>query len=1127
MEKKDILFIERFGMGIVLDETYTPSESNKINLICESESYEDGLILIEENKDAFSIVSIKAFTTCAVELWQKEISVEYAYLTSKWAFKIAELLCNQEALISIILIQIGILVEVNEFDEAKSLATKGQNLCQNNDKFTHYLINLEEALEIIASKEKELYLEVDGECAICNRTFRVYDGGLHVVFSLKPHTLAKVAHCFSCNLIICFSCAEWEQAQNYGNNKITNSELQKALNTPHCPFCKNPIGSPQITKPKFELPLTDLIYFEKEAILNSINGHFEKLFCDHIRELLFANDLSTYIKYTKENILSIDQEFFKALETFIGEAEDKSTNRYINLLYDSTKLIVQKQQTSKDLYVTPVFAKIRKPPERVTGNYVEQLLQLANSYKQKSDLSRAMQEAKKAEKFAIQIVDSVRLVRAQMVQGLIYLEVQRIPEAMNLFRDALILAEKQDLKLLSAKLHGNLAGCYAQGEYKDAQKNIMHSQLALNLYKEIGDELGIGRTLNNIGITYIQQEDFEQALLYLEDAYLSKKKSGVISDIANTINALSFTHESLGNLDRAYDLARQALKICERESSPIDTFPIRIQLANIATKLGDENLAIKTLVDFTELFHKTVSKISDSSLRNDLYNRFAYGYHQLAMHFLKQDKVFDALQTIEAIEAFSLLEYLSYPVFMKMSSEYPIGDFDFVAEFSLPGIDENVIFNRLKKSKSLLIKYSFINNDLYAFIAIPKATNLVWKAHKIENFGYSEFLNWFLTPPIDQSSMPKCWFAPLHNFRGSLKGDVYQFEVPKDVFVNIMIDELIQIWDEKLIELGNLIYEPISDIIETSNLEKILFVPVGLISQIPLHALWNSLKNQKSMIIDNYEVVYCPSLKIYQASGNYDRNSHKSILILSDAEDNLPMSHYESKMIANVFRESKELNGKLASYSNLADEINNYDIIHIATHAIYDPFTANKSGLCLALENEVETNQQMLYVDGSGNITNERKNAIYRFVPIIDLFKELHLKPGTVVFLSACDSGNTIMNSRGYRYESIASAFLANGANCVICSQWPVDSLASCVFSILFYRFLANFDIPTSLNRAQRKMREITCREISDLLNRTSSDFNQIDQEFIRSYFYKDYADSDKPFSSVFYWGCFSVWGAP
>ena len=60
MANQNILFIERFGIGVSLDEVFSPNESETINLICQSESYENGLKLIQENKGVFSFVSIKA-----------------------------------------------------------------------------------------------------------------------------------------------------------------------------------------------------------------------------------------------------------------------------------------------------------------------------------------------------------------------------------------------------------------------------------------------------------------------------------------------------------------------------------------------------------------------------------------------------------------------------------------------------------------------------------------------------------------------------------------------------------------------------------------------------------------------------------------------------------------------------------------------------------------------------------------------------------------------------------------------------------------------------------------------------------------------------------------------------------
>jgi CHAT domain-containing protein len=140
----------------------------------------------------------------------------------------------------------------------------------------------------------------------------------------------------------------------------------------------------------------------------------------------------------------------------------------------------------------------------------------------------------------------------------------------------------------------------------------------------------------------------------------------------------------------------------------------------------------------------------------------------------------------------------------------------------------------------------------------------------------------------------------------------------------------------------------------------------------------------------------------------------------------LPGTALELKAIQTIFPATAwtGLLGAEASYAQLSAQCANRDIIHLATHAEVNAERPADSYLQLS----------------------DRRVGVAEILG-------LPLRPGSLVFLSACSTGQADAHQSS-DLNSLANAFRAAGAGTVIYSLWPIDDDASAELATAFYRSL-------------------------------------------------------------------------
>ena len=630
-------------------------------------------------------------------------------------------------------------------------------------------------------------------------------------------------------------------------------------------------------------------------------------------------------------------------------------------------------------------------------------------------------------------------------KGIISNKKEDLLTALDYFEKCHKLILKTGDKRMEAMVLNNIGT--VQSDLKNYQEALKYFQLGLKKAEDINDVESMGMILNNIGIVYYNQEDYEESTKYYQRAI----------NLALQIQGNQILWEAYLEQAKALskqDKLKQALASYKNSIAIIEDIRSQIKLEELkASYLGSDNRmeAYHNLIDLLITLHKSEEE---------------RGYDQEAFDYLERAKARAFLDRLEI-------------------SQLDISQ----------GIDPRL----LNKEKELMKDISKLYTKLYnSDFTSQEATQIHEELKEYEDkleslkreirtlspayadLKYPEIITLEETQKElldDQSAFFAYSIGKENSYLFVItKNNLKIFPVPNREALQHQISEYLKTITDKDNNIFQLGYELYAALVKpglTAEMKNLIFIPDDILHFLPFEALITHEKS-KNWLIQDYQIAYIPSLSSYREILNRKNSNNetpnKDILAFGDPsfgslemEENggdvfqdffsstafnfsrLSYSDYEIQKISSLFDETKTIifTRESASEEELKNHnLEDYKIIHFATHSLIDDKRPARSSIVLTLDDEPSE-------DG--------------FLQMREVYN-LKLNSELVV-LSACQTGlGQLINGEGI--EGLNRAFFYAGASSVLMSLWSVNDQAS---SQLMERFYSHLRSSESSMNALRK----------------------------------------------------------
>lgn len=302
---------------------------------------------------------------------------------------------------------------------------------------------------------------------------------------------------------------------------------------------------------------------------------------------------------------------------------------------------------------------------------------------------------------------------------------------------------------------------------------------------------------------------------------------------------------------------------------------------------------------------------------------------------------------------------------------------------------------------------------------------------------------------------------------------------------------------------------------ELEGITQLVLIPHRDLHRLPIHTLFHlssPLSEELPNVESNFSVTYLPSAQIGLSIRTEDIWQWQNQLLLSvEHPENTgyptpKFAKLESEVVSQMFNNIQRIQGLEATKDILENALfDNYNIFH---------FTGN------IINNLVEPKKSELALAGEDKLT-------------LDEICQQNLASYNLITLSACENLTTSNHTISSEYVSLVTGFVSQGVPHVVSTLWSVESSASALVMIEFYRRLQpNKSAVTALAEATRWLKELTAGELTkwyeDVLNNLHPEEVRI-QTYLATQLYRNskMASDKNLYNHPYYWAAFTITGKP
>jgi CHAT domain-containing protein len=683
-----------------------------------------------------------------------------------------------------------------------------------------------------------------------------------------------------------------------------------------------------------------------------------------------------------------------------------------------------------------LLAKARAAAERI-GDYTHAemaILGLARYYHQKDESkgfdtlrNKLVSDSKRRSHLQLYAKALLALANAEGGEQRLSLSLEHSQQAVGIAREL----GDAETAINGLRFVGFAYGCL--GDQDSATKSLLEASsllrdsgikpiMAAGVYNEMGDSLfRTGRYLT--------------ALPYQHEAVQMCEQSNNTMLLANVIHRLGLTYGMLGRRDKAMYYLKDA--VTRTEAIPDQMARLQLQI-DIYTKAGDFYLQQKMFSEAIATYRRTIESIGGENRRfylSSIYQGLAAAYLANGQEMEAEAALKESIRLAEeAREKISDASNRSAFLASNQGVYRAMIDFQFFNRH-----DQVQAFNyaEIAKGRELLDALAgpgrVSESDGQVKLALSRSANpltleqvqkaLPASVQLVQYVaGKYHLMVWLITN--DRFATAK-FDIGADDLRGKVRNYLDMLRARGD------LEKL----NSQASDLYHILIAPIAKQLDPNR--ALCIVTDGALQDLPFASLVSPESNR--YLIEDYSLVINPSASVFVRTLDLSRSKHRSepetFLGLGNPSFNqlafpklfpLSKSQQEIDRIRSFYPQRLILTGRQATESELAKQIGNYEVVHLATHTLSDQQSSMLSTIFLAGESDSASegqNPDRAAYDGA-----LRAHEIYRLRP----------DRTRLVVLSSCRSGLGD-GSRNEAVGGLAQAFLVAGVPTVIASLWDVD----------------------------------------------------------------------------------------
>ncbi|HEX8174221.1 MAG TPA: CHAT domain-containing protein [Pyrinomonadaceae bacterium] len=707
---------------------------------------------------------------------------------------------------------------------------------------------------------------------------------------------------------------------------------------------------------------------------------------------------------------------------------------------------------------------------------------LGNVYGSRGDRMRELEYYQKSLKLAEELKnkEAVSMILASI--GVVYSAQGSYQQALEFYRRSLALHEELGLRYEVPRLLGNIGLVYFK-EGKDYNLALEYQQKALKLAEEVGDKEVIAGSLNMIGDVYVAQGDYQKALEYYRRGLTLAEAIGNKVLVSNAWGAVGYVYLRMGEYRKALEHAERAIALARQSDLPSPLWWAYNVAGQAHLALNRPDLARRSLSDSLTTIDRMRELVAGGEQQRERFfeNKVA-PYYAMVELSLSQGNDYEALAYGDRAKSRVLSDVLSggrVDIMKAMTvaeqereralqTRIVSLNRDIYREKTRQQPDSSRLASLNGQLQKARLEYEAFETSLYA--AHPELKLQRGEAPALTPERIGELLPDSATAFLEfvVSDEKSYLFALTRSAKGDSRVELKTYRLAingKELAARVKdfrrrLAERDPEFREAARALYDLLLKPAAMQLRGKSLLGI--IPDGVLWELPFQALQPT---ENRHLIEDHALFYAPSLGVLYgiqkmsgkgaaaaksrpaptllAFGNpaisQDAVTRISSVMRDERLDPLPEAEREVKTLREIYKpaNSRVYVGTDALEARAKAEMDDYRVLHFATHGILDDLNPMYSHLVLSLANADAGEDGLLHAW-----------EVMR----------LDLKADVVV-LSACQTARGHLGA-GEGVLGMSWALFVAGSPTTVASQWSVESSSTTQLMVEFHRNLLSSTAP-------------------------------------------------------------------